>query len=932
MKNQKNNLIIVIVLGSTAIKILKAVKALYEGFTKTAYCWLKVIGFDGQNVDHSVCMPAVDKNLEDARLLPHEVIRADIGDKQSRKKAENQGLLWSLPQDFHINPGAAGENAGVGGDARIGYGLFRLNENSFRSKVEGAMRECLDYQLKNMQANMGGGKFAARPVIEVFVINTLAGGTGSSSYPRAMTIIKQLGDELKIDVKITPLSTIIGTLNPGNKPLAAINQQSALKNIIARLEGGFTDLDQTDGDLRAVCNPPIFMSNANNYGELSDLDRTIAKISYAIYLLMFTGFGAIARQDGVDHHNSTSIDQYGTLRKGASIGLSNISFTRPKLIDSAAFDYAENLIRQILCRDETSDIEKMTEILMSNLSLKETYTQTTAVDRVLSLEKSDHSAIDRVISVFKDRCTPKWGFAGCRDIMFASNYARQNELQGRIIHAVEDNARQWLQSIVKAITAEVEGYLTKINGISLSRQILEKVSESIAELIQKNDKGIYIAKNNDKNIKLNLRHYEGIYNKLSKRLWLFRELSFADKDTIKKSYPSIVESDIRNTLQIYARTLLKELVFPQVRGLMANLLDHISRIENNIADLGSYYAGHVTRLKNLPSYLYDAGGYELANENFVSENVNRFYDGMGGRQAAAKKAFEQFIGKFKNLDAFIKTEPGHIGRVIKDIGTLNAKNFFYDLNVYDVFNQAFQTDRQKAEIVSSIIERSCLSIKITGEGDENVSKVKYICGNDAQLVNWVVKKANEIDRRGGDWKGHTDENLPDGLSFFQYRTNISIAQIMKDTSAIAKLPSDLSELVKIGENPIISMMPDPSCNQDGRTDSRIDTVIAQGIAAGVIADNSDGFELHKPFEEPKIVGKTIEDVRKHLTGNHGNVVYVCRKFAESLLDNSSEVFSLLKSDKLPQQLDKKAAQDALTVASLLMPYLKRIKKDNNDSE
>lgn len=772
---------------------------------------------------------------------------------------------------------------------------------------------------------MGEGKFAARPVIEVFVINTLAGGTGSSSYARAMTIIKQLGDELKIDLKITPLSAILGTLNPGNKPLAAINQQSALKNMLARLEAGFTDLDQTDGDLRAVSNPPIFMSNANNFGELADLNRTSAKIAYSLYLLAFTGFGAIARQDCVDHYNSTTLDQYGTLRKGASLGISNISFTRQKLIESAAFDYAENLISHILRPDRTSDIERMTEILLSNLSLQETHSQAMTVDRALSSDKSAYSAVDRVISVFRDRCSKRWGFAGCRDIMFASNYARQNELQGRMLHMVEDNIQQWLGANVKAIAAEIKGHLTRINGISTSRQLLEKISESITELDKKNDKGLFIARKNDKNVKSNLKHYENIYNKLAKRMWILRALSFADKDTFKKSYPAVVESDIRNTLQIHARTLLKEIVFPKIKALIADLIEHISKIENVISDLDSYYASNVTRLNNLPSYLYDAGGYELIDEKFINESISRFYNELGGRESASKKAFELFIGKFKNLDSFVTTGPDRIGAFIKDSGVLNAKNCFHELNVYDVFNKFFFTDKQKTEIVSSIIERSSFSVKITGEGDENVPKVKYICGNDVRLVNWAVKKANEIDRKGGDWKGHINERLPEGLSFFQYRTNISIAQLMKDTSVIASLPTELSERVRMGENPVISIMPEPGVNEDGQIDSRFDRVIAQGIACGAVVCNPDGFELHKPYEEPKIIGTTIEDIRKYLAGNFASVVCISRKFAQSMLNDGSDAIGVLRNGDLPGQLDKEAAQDALNTAALLMPYVSRIK-------
>jgi hypothetical protein len=119
-------------------------------------------------------------------------------------------------------------------------------------------------------------------------------------------------------------------------------------------------------------------------------------------------------------------------------------------------------------------------------------------------------------------------------------------------------------------------------------------------------------------------------------------------------------------------------------------------------------------------------------------------------------------------------------------------------------------------------------------------------------------------------------------------------------------------------------MPDPG--------SKIDMVIAQGLAVGAIVCNGDDFEFHEPLEEPKAIGKTIEDVRKRVAGNYDHVAYICPRFAKGLYDNSSEVVGHLKNgNKLLQQLDKKAAQDALTVASLLIPYLKRIKKDNNGS-
>lgn len=923
-KIQKNNSIIIVALGSTALKITCSLKAIYQSFANTVYSWSHLIGFDGQNVDHTMFIPAVDKELENLKLLPHEIIGADIGDKQSRKKAENDGFLWSLPQDFHLNPAAAGENAGVGGDMRAGYGLFRLNENSFKIKIESAIRQCLDYQLKNNQANMEDGKSSVKPVVEVFVLNTLTGGTGSSAYPRAMTIIKDIAEEKNIDLKILPISTIIGTLNPATKKLAAINQQSALKNTISRLEFGFTDLDHADGDLRAVCKPPVYISNANNFGELANLDRTLTKTAYILYLMIFTGFGRQARQYFLDHYTDSS-DQYGTLRKGASIGISNISFTRPKLIQTAAFDYAQNLINNILANDYTEDFEKITDTLLTNLSVKETFVQSMLVDRILSTDNGKNNAVDRVLNVFRDRCGKRWGFAGCRDIILSSTYARQNELNTRILPAVEDNTVEWMKSVKSAIANEIRGYLKSINGLCQSKNVLDKISQSLTEIAQKNDKSLSTAKRSDKNIKSQLNSYENLYNSLIKKFWLFRFFSFSDKAVIKENYPPIVEADIKNTLQIFARTLIKEKVLPFLTELIAELKDYLYVLENNIAEFGCKYRDSLTRLCHLPSYLYDAGGYELADQKFISANIKLFYTELGNKKEAALKAFESFIGNFGSLDCFISDKNRLIQEQITENGMLLADTVFKTLNVYDVFQKAFPTDKQKSELLSSIIDRSCLSIKITGEGDEAVSKVKFVCGNDIRLVEWAVKKANQIDRKGGDWNSYLDENLPDGLSFIQYRTNISIAQLIKDTSAIAALPSKLQDRVKIGENPIISLMPEPDCNDDGSMDDKLNMVIAEGLACKAIIESNDGFILSMPLKEPVYIGKSVKDILNNLSSKYGYVVYCCRKFAQELLENKQTVIAELKSEKTAKLAGKQAANQALEVANLLMPYLRRLK-------
>ncbi|MHC4545077.1 MAG: tubulin-like doman-containing protein, partial [Planctomycetota bacterium] len=207
MKNKYTNLepissknIIIIGLGSTPILGVQNFRVLDMANCVDLQDYIKTIAFDAQNVEHNMCLPTVNKELQSVKLMPHEIISGKVGDKKSRLIAEKQGLFWMIEPGFHIDPGVLAENVGTGGDARFGHVLFVSNQNVFSSRFESCLRDCQDYQQQSGTNEKEGG-VSTEQVIHVIIIVSFAGGTGNGSVWEVMHIVAQKTVELKINVR-----------------------------------------------------------------------------------------------------------------------------------------------------------------------------------------------------------------------------------------------------------------------------------------------------------------------------------------------------------------------------------------------------------------------------------------------------------------------------------------------------------------------------------------------------------------------------------------------------------------------------------------------------------------------------------------------------------------------------------------------------------
>jgi len=308
---------ILVPLGTTAIFVAQNLRTREISDGLKAEQWVKVVGFDAQDVEHNKPFPTVEKGLQKVRLMPSETIRADIGDPESRDKAEKRGKLWMTSPDFYKDPGVAADNKGVGGVIRTGRALYALNEGVVAGQFVNCLRKLQDYHQPRI-VGKDNANARMQPVIRVIVLAGFVGGTANGALAPALQTIAQKAVELKVNARIVPIALLMGTLNPGDRSSAARNQLLALRNWQARFEGRFKDLTCTNADYQIVCDPLILVSNTNNFGEMASLDHVIDLLGLYLYLICHTPLGPRSHQEALNFQDSGRKDDLGDLRSAAT--------------------------------------------------------------------------------------------------------------------------------------------------------------------------------------------------------------------------------------------------------------------------------------------------------------------------------------------------------------------------------------------------------------------------------------------------------------------------------------------------------------------------------------------------------------------------------------------------------------------------------------
>lgn len=887
--------------------------------------------YEAQNVEHISIVPSVDQHIEYATLMPNEIINAGLGDYESRLKLQKAGHLWMADKDFAADPGILDKDIGTGGNPRSGRALYAANNNKAADMIEKVLKNTQEYNRQVSASHNNIGTHDTAAAVNIYALFSPAGGTANGARFEFLHQIAEKAKELKINVKITPIELLLGTLDPGDRKKAALNQLMALAGYQVRLDGRYKEPHYTNGNYQQLCQPTIFMSNCNNHGQLQDLKTLKAVAAKLLDMLCYEPFGDIFSQEIINLHTRQK-DDSGASRIGATAGVASINLNIDKIDNYLIFAQSRDFFDAILDTSNTADAQKQAQAAFTSVSLKETHTQDSAVQNLLSARNTSYkNTADKAKSIYRGQITTNFGFRACEERYYAAKNIMERQIPSQFIPAIQKQADAWIGQISSSFDSITAKFFQIIDGIPQAGCLWEEMLRLTVESEKINQEKLARAISNNKSLRTSVSQCEHIFHNLEKRHPIWRALSLCDKSCLKRKYPRYTEALIVNELELTARKRLAEVIYPAVKKLITAQLEKVNNAAKNALSTKQKLDAKAQRLMNLNDWLYCPNGIELADKSLMKSKLDQLYRQQEGRKNVMAKIFLMFCGQFNGLDALNTICPENITSRLYEHCKFNSQTILAGLNVLDAAMERFTSEQQQYELICQMTARSDGMVKVSGEHNENIPKKKYICGPDEKTVNWAAGIANDVGRQGGDWTAVVCPGISD-ICFVQYRAQISISQLIADTARLCNVPTEFKELAKLTDDPFAATTPFAGCDT-----AEIDRIIAEGILSGSIKSDNGEFIFVPALGEPVNTGGSIEAIRKFLEKDYYAICQIHNAFAHYMVLHHDSIAGQVKdlcqknNHPLVSRMDSKAKERLLEVADALLPYAKRIPVNNGNT-
>jgi hypothetical protein len=920
--------------SSTGNKTEMAVRNLEDIYGMvTAEHKLPMIGLDAEGVIPSFTVPTVGNGAAKMALGPHEFMPVSLPDAESLKKAEGAGSLWPMRPDWFRKPGVSKDNRGTGGNGRTGRALINLNINRIRKRIRRYLCNCRDYQQQRQVIDKTDDKNAVNMPITVVVCLSFTGGFGTGTLITILKIIREEATELKLPVRIVVLGMCMGSIEPIDKEAAARNQEMLCRELQAYLVGQYRDINDDDHAIhQLLCDSVILISNRNNHGEFRNLDNLITLAAQYIFYLLHTPLGRAIQEKAVDIEENWTRDDLGGQKFVSTMGLSKIHLDLPRVIYSAAHKLLNLFLGTLLTNKKQPQAVKEADIVAAELAIAETETKNLACRRLHCLSGYGNAdAAEYGIAAFRQRSGHGWGFNHCCDLGNASSYTLDVELIQRLRPQMHREYEKFYAESANAIGNKILTLLQEPDGLSKATQFIEALIERTEAFKKGNNKKLELAQSKKKSIDDMLGLARDTLNRLKGIFWLWRFFCFSMKKKVQRIYPVYTEAAVRNRFEITARVILANKFYPSIMHFLTEQLAQAHKLGGNILAVGNDVGDEAKRLQNLNSVLTVPVGKQLATPEFIEHQYKVVVGFEGGEEKVFEKIFSEFHGRYQNLIAFNHNNLNDIKETLLEYCLDMTNRDLSALNVIDVFKASCSSSAELKDLIGQGLRESNGRLTITGEADEIIPKIKFICVKDRSVGEWIVKIANEIDSSNGIWQ-LVEIDDPNTILFFQQRCRISMSRLINDTAALWKMPESFEERAKLGSDPIITLLPPANCSTDEKH-----IVVAMGLASGCLKKSSRGYELNGQHDDPICLGTDLATIIEYIKNDYPTLVRLYRSFVKNLATNPREIFSSLEGrtrrdaandGDISSELGQRPFSKAREIADALMPYLRRMPLNN----
>jgi hypothetical protein len=919
--------------GSSGEKVEIAVRKLESVYGMlTPQQKLQMLGLDAEGVIPTFTVPMIDSDMDEMTLGPNEFMPVTLPDAESLEKAERAGSLWPMEANWFKKPGVSKDNNGTGGNGRTGHGLVKLNNNSTHKRIRRYLRNCGDYKQQRQVIDKSNDKNAVNMPITVVVCLSLLGGFGPGTLIELLKIIRQEANELKLPVRIVVLGMCMGSIEPIDKETATRNQEMICRELQAYLVGQYRSIHEDHAMQQPLCDSLILISNTNNHGEFDNLDNLISLAAQHIFYLFHTPLGRAIQEKAVDIEETWIKDELGGQRFVSTMGCSKIHLDLPRIIYCTAHKLVGLFLKKLLLKKEQPQAVKEANIAAAELAIAETETKHLACRRLHCLSGyGNANAAEYGIAVFRQRCGHGWGFNHCCELGNASSYTLDVEMPQRLKPQMHREFKKFFTDSTNAIGNKVLILLQDRDGLSKAIQFLETFIEKTEAFKKANNKKLERVQSKRKSIDDMLGHARDILNKLKGKFWLWRFFYFSMKKQIRRIFPVYTESAVRNRLEIVARVILANEYYPLLQEFLTEQLAQMHKLMGNIIVVDKDVNTEANRLQNFNPVLKVSVGKELTTPGFIIQKFEMVVDNEDGEEKVSEKVFSEFQGHYKNLVAFNHRNLNDIRETLLEYCIDMAHRHLSALNVIDVFKKSCSSSAELKDLIAQCLRESNGRLRITGEADEIIPTIKFIAAKDRSVGEWIVKTANEIDPRNGEWQ-IIEVNDPNTIVFFQQRCRISMTRLINDTTQLWEMPQSLEARAKLGADPIIALLPYAGCPTHEKH-----MAVAMGLVSGCVKKSHRGYELNGQSHDTIYLGTNFEEITSNIGDNYPWLVRLYRSFVKKLATDPQQVISsldgyicsdALSNGDLSAQLGKKPFVKIREAADALMPYIRRMPLDN----
>jgi hypothetical protein len=917
-------------------KIHKTVKVLVIAYGTFGACalarWLRqqmegqipladrppVISYDAEGVDHSEFVPMVDHDLAYVVLPDSDMLRAKLGDLESRRRTGDEGRLSMVDLPWIEDPGAAVHGDGMAGNVRNGRATAVLNGVNFASQVGGNLRKMNDYSNAH-RSNNGHTKLD----VDRITVTTLLGGMGAGSFGENTDIANREAELLGLGGRNFGIYILCGTIKTPNRAAAIRNQQLALKSLRARYDGRAKPL-AIPRETSYLSEASMIISNVNNSGEIATMEKLKSFVAKLLALLASECFGKQFRQRVGDLHDKPTRDRLGRIESAGTIGFSTVHLNKSKLQAGVAARIVVTAVNDIAVDRNEPAPAKQAETDAEHLALVEAMADDGAVKHLLKSGSVAGSVVDRAISTLQTRRGTGHGVQACMQLRDALHYVKGVMIPGQLTSTIEKTAKTSTGDAAERVNRQVSAYLKESQGIHKSGRYLGTLRTIVDASASANLKKLSHIQQTNKGLTATIDYYDRQCALLSKTNWLVRLLSFVRVFFFLRRYPKYAEMLVRSELELAARITLSQLLL-EIKDILDGEATRIDKARLNLAAFLERCVKEQNRLRDLPDDAYVPIGIELGTPALTAQVYNDTLAANGGQAEVAAKVFGAFVEKFHGMDAFLSDDLSGVGKVMRECADGLAKPEILKLHAYDVFKSSHSTPESQREQIHQRIRESCGRLVTVGQANREIPSLKYIITPDSRTCDEIRDIANGVTRLGGDWQSIVWPGI-DEILFVWYRASVSIPALIEETYKTAPRITDYRILYDMGEDPVIILAPD----YDG-TFREIDRTLVHALSMGAVFKDKSTYMFHSNGLS-FLLGSDLDAIRRKLVEDHQLLTRMHMDFAaelarrqKTLVTSVENTVKLATADPLTGKMAAQSLKDAIEIAELLLPNMKRIR-------